>query len=207
MVQASLSANGKAVADNIGNTIIVNDSPEIIAEIKNLLLSSDQRIPQVRVQMSFDSAGNRPGRVLSTRKGRETAFVTVSSGSSGYIRMAWEIPLTDQWLILCRRYGVPILLKETRTLETGMEVTAVAMGDQVIVTVTPRISWVEKGRVDSFRFVDAATKVTVPRSQWVDIGGITSSLSDSSNVFGKVLSTANLNKENNFLIRIKADVN
>jgi hypothetical protein len=120
--------------------------------------------------------------------------------------MAREVNLTDQWLVLCRRYNVPIFLKETRTLETGMDVTPVAAGDQVIITVTPRISWVENGRTDSFRFVDAATTITVPRSQWVDLGGMSSSIGNNSDVLGRILSTGDLDRKNNFLIKIKADV-
>ena len=205
VVQAALSPQGKAVADNIGNTIIVNDTAEVLQTVSTLLLSSDQQIPQVRVQMNFGGAA-QSGRHLSTRKNRESAFVTVSSGSNAYIRMAREVSLTDQWLVLCRRYNVPIFLKETRTLETGMDVTPVAAGDQVIITVTPRISWVENGRTDSFRFVDAATTITVPRSQWVDLGGISSSSGNNSNILGRILSTGDLDRKNNFLIKIKADV-
>lgn len=206
VVQSTLSSQGRAVADNIGNTIVVNDSPEVIQTVRTLLLSSDKPVPQVRVQMSFGGAGEQSGRRLSTRKSRESAFVTVSSGSSGYIRMAREVPLTDQWLVLCRRYGVPIYLKETRILETGMEVIPVAAGDQVIVTITPRISWMENGKTDSFRFVEAATRVTVPRSQWVDIGGIKSTHTDNSDIFATILSTRDLDRKNNFLIKIKADI-
>ena len=205
VVQAALSPQGKAVADNIGNTIIVNDTAEVLQTVSTLLLSSDQQVPQVRVQMNFGGAG-KSGRHLSTRKNRESAFVTVSSGSNAYIRMAREVSLTDQWLVLCRRYNVPIFLKETRTLETGMDVTPVAAGDQVIITVTPRISWVENDRTNSFRFVDAATTITVPRSQWVDLGGMSSSSGNNSDVLGRILSTVDLDRKNNFLIKIKADV-
>lgn len=206
VVQSTLSPQGRAVVDNIGNTIVVNDTPEVLQTVSTLLLSSDQPVPQVRVQMSFGGGGERSGRHLSTRKSRESAFVTVSSGNSGYIRMAREVTLTDQWLVLCRRYAVPIYLKETRTLETGMEVMPVAAGEKMIVTVTPRISWMESGRTDSFRFVDAATQVTIPRSQWVDIGGISSISADNSDILATILSTRDLDRKNNFLIKIKADI-
>ena len=205
-VQSTLSPQGKAVADNIGNTIVVSDTPEVIDIVRTLLLSSDQKIPQVRVQMQIGGGGNQSGRHLSTRRSSESGFVTVSSGSRGYIRMAQEVTLDDRWLFLCRRYKVPIYLKETRTLETGMEVMPVAAGDQVIVTVTPRISWMENGKRDSFRFVDAATTVTIPRSKWVDIGGMSSIRADNSDVLTKILSTKDLDRKDNFLIKIKADV-
>lgn len=206
VVQSTLSTEGKAIADNIGNTIVVSDTPEVIETVRTLLLSSDQKIPQVRVQMHFGGGGELPGRHLSTRRSNESGFVTVSSGSRGYIRMAQQVTLDDRWLFLCRRYRVPIYLKETRTLETGMEVMPVAVGDQVMVTITPRISWMENGKADSFRFVEAATTVTIPRSQWVDIGGMSSIRADSSDVLTKILSTRDLDRKDSFLIKIKADV-
>jgi type II/III secretion system protein len=229
VVEALLSPQGKAVADKFGNTIVVNDTPEVIAEVQTLLLSSDQRVPQVRVQVAFDSADSgrtigfgqretRPGRHLSTedtrsrysnsnRKGSGRSFITVSSGSTGYIRMAREVPVTERWIFFCRRYGVPYLLKETRTIETGMEVSPVAAGDMVIVTVTPRISWMENGRTDSFRFVDASTTVTIPRSQWFDLGGMSNISERNKDILGTILSTGDSSEESSFLMQIKADVN
>lgn len=230
VVEAMLSPQGKAVADKYGNTIVVNDTVEILEEVRTLLLSSDQRIPQVRVQVAFDSADdgrvagftNRPwkgtGRHLSTedtryryansgRRTSGTSFIMVSSGSSGYVRMAREVPVTKEWIFLFRRHGVPFLLKETRTIETGMEVSPVVAGDQVIVTVTPRVSWMENGRADSFRFMDASTTVTIPRSQWFELGGMRNSLESDKEIFGRILSTGSSNEINTFLMKIKADIN
>ncbi len=224
MVEAILSPQGRAVADKIGNMIVVNDHPEIIEEVRTLLLSSDQRVPQVRVQIAFDSADSnktldvrKSGRHLSTkdtlyqysksgRKSRGHSFIMVSSGSSGYIRMAREVPVTESWVVFCRRYGVPYLLKETRTIETGIEVSPIAAGDQITVTVTPRISWREKGRPDSFRFVDATTSVTIPRSQWFDLGGMSNMSESQEDVLGTILSTGGAGDENGFFMRIKADI-
>ena len=230
VVEAMLSPQGRAVADKYGNTIVVNDTVEILDEIRNLLLSSDQRIPQVRVQIAFDSGADGrvagfsersrkiPGRHLSTKdtryryanSGRRTSgssFIMVSSGSSGYIRMAREVPVTEEWIFLFHRHGVPFLLKEPRTIETGMEVSPVAAGDQVIVTVTPRVSWMDNGRTDSFRFVDASTTVTIPRSEWFELGGIHNSLENDHDIFGRILSTGSSSEMNKFLMKIKADIN
>ncbi len=231
VVKALLSPQGRAVADQYGNTIVVNDTVAVLDEVRTLLLSSDQRIPQVRVQVAFDSADNgrisefgrgrsgiKTGRHLSTEDTRYryansgertsgTSFIMVSSGSSGYIRMAREVPVTEDWIFCFRRYGVPILLKETRTIETGIEVSPVAAGNQVIVTVTPRISWAENGRTESFRFVDASTTVTIPKSQWFDLGGISNSSESDKDIFGSILSTGDSSEANNFLMKIKADIN
>lgn len=228
VIRAALSPQGRAVADSVGNMIIVNDTPEVIETVRSLLLSSDQRMPQVTVQMTFESTdsdpaqrirttGKKPGRHLSSedtlfryadssqsRKSR--SFVTLFSGSSGYIRMAREIPVTEKWIFFCRHHGVPYLLKETRTIETGMEVSPVAAGDQVILTIIPRISWMVNGRPDSFRFVDAATRLTMPRSQWIGLGGMSSITKNDSDILEAILSTAESSKKDNFSIQIKADV-
>lgn len=224
MVNALLSPQGRATADKIGNMIIVNDRPEVIKEVRKLLRSSDHRMPQVRVQIAFKSndseqveSSGKSGRHLSTedtqyryansgRRSRGSSFLMVSSGSSGYIRMAREVPVTDIWIGLCGRYGVPYLLNGMKTIETGMEVSPVAAGDQVIVTVTPRISWRERGKTGSYRFVDAATKVTIPRSEWVDLGGIKTVSENRKDILGIILSTGESNSKSGLYMRLKADI-
>jgi hypothetical protein len=228
VVESLLSPQGRAVADRYGNTIVVNDSPAVIAEIRTILLTSDQRLAQVRVEIAFDSAdsgqvikhdgyGSRPGRRLSTdgarygyphtkSEGRGRSFLTISSGSSGYIRMAKQVPVTSDWMFWFNRYGVPFFVKEVKTIETGFEVSPVAVGDQVIVTVTPRISWTENGRRDSYRFAEAATTVTISRSQWFDLGGVSDVSQGREDLFGVLLSTGDYGDSSSMLMRIKADV-
>lgn len=121
--------------------------------------------------------------------------------------MAREVPVTEKWIFFCRRHGVPYLLQETRTIETGMEVTPVAAGDQIILTIIPRISWMVNGRPDSFRFVDAASRLTIPRSQWTTLGGMHSIEEKGSEILETILSTGDSREQTDFSIRIKADVN
>lgn len=228
VVESLLSPHGRAVADKYGNSIVVNDSPDVIAEVRNILLTSDQRLPQVRVEVAFDSAESgrvvfydgerrRSGRRLSTdgaryrfpyssREGSGRSFITVSSGSNGYIRMAKQVPLTSEWLFWCNRYGVPLSAKVVNTIETGLEVSPVAVGDQVIVTVTPQVSWMENGRSNSFRFAEAATTMTIPRSQWFELGGISNLSRGKEDLFGTLLSTGDYSDKSSILMKIKADV-
>lgn len=228
VVQALLSPSGKAVADSYANMIIVNDEASVIESVHNLLRSSDQPVPQVRIQMAFDSdtntdgvvvrsSGSHAGRHLSTehigsgfgeslRSRSSRSFLTVSSGNSGYIRMAREVPVTDRWVFFCRRYGVPYLLQETRTIETGMEVSPVVAGDNVLVTVTPRISWMDGGRIETYRFVDASTEISIPRSQWSEIGGLSNRLEGRNDIIGAILSTRSSREQESVRMLIKADV-
>jgi hypothetical protein len=120
--------------------------------------------------------------------------------------MAREVPVTDRWIFFCRRYGVPYLLRDTRTIETGMEVSPVVAGDKVIVTVTPRISWMGDGRIETYRFVDASTEVSIPRSQWSEVGGISNMIEGRNDLFGTILSAGSSREQERVRILIKADV-
>ncbi len=228
VVQAMLSPSGKAVADSYANMIIVNDSTDVIRSVHELLRSSDQPVPQVRIQMAFDSgtnadgivihsSGSHSGRHLSTENSgvgygnarhrrSSRSFLNISSGSSGYIRMAREVPVTERWIFFCRRYGVPYLLKDTRTIETGMEVSPVVAGDKVIVTVTPKISWMNNDRIESYRFVEASTEITIPLSQWAEVGGMGNRIESRNDVIRAILSTGSMQEQERVRILIKADV-
>jgi|GEM_PF-2973356 len=63
--------------------------PEVVAAVRILLLSSDQRVPQVRLQIAFDSddsarrvvfgkQSRTPGRKLSAAKFGEEGCLVVS---------------------------------------------------------------------------------------------------------------------------------
>ncbi len=227
VVEVLLSPDGKAVADTYGNMIIVNDTPEVINEVRTLLMTSDQPVPQVKVQIALDSVDSgqvvgfgksrKRARHLSTEEprfwysgveqsGRNRSFLLVSSGSSGYIRMARQVPVTDQWRVLFRRHGVPVFVQKIRTIETGMLVSPVAAGDRVIVTVIPRISWMANGEMESFRFVDASTTISVPQSEWVEFGGVSSMQARNTDILGIFLATGDSSEESSVLMRIRADV-
>ena len=82
-----------------------------------------------------------------------------------------------------------------------MEVSPVTVGDQVIITITPRVSWMDNGRTDSFRFVDASTTVTIPRAEWFELGEIHNRLEGDNDIFGRILSTGSTSKINKFLMK------
>ncbi len=228
VVEVFLSPDGSAVADSFGNMIVVNDTPEVIDEIRVLLLTSDRPVAQVKVQIALDAADNdeiasfgkngKRGRYLSTEEphfrysdaqqtGKKRSFILVSSGSSGYIRMARQVLVTEEWHFLFRRHGMPIFFKGIRTIETGMEVSPVVVGDQVVVTVTPRISWLANGDAENFRFVDASTTISVPHSEWVEFGGVNSLVERDSDILGTILASGDFSEKSSILMKIKADVN
>ncbi|MFC1825452.1 secretin N-terminal domain-containing protein [Thermodesulfobacteriota bacterium] len=125
------------------------------------------------------SVGKRPKDGVSVHARDESrdrsrgfeSFIKVVSGSPGYIFVGKDIPFTERWANLCRRYaryGERIVFQR---VGTGMEVFPVISGNLVHLDITPIISEEVKGRRGVVRFVDASTKLSVPKGKWVTIGG------------------------------------
>lgn len=102
---------------------------------------------------------------------KSESFVTVLSGSAAYIGVGEEIPYTERWVYLCQRYAHLVVTVEFKRIETGMEVRPIVAGDHVHVEVIPRISYEEPGDKKVIRFSEAATRLFIPRGQWITIGG------------------------------------
>lgn len=106
------------------------------------------------------------------QRGSSEFFILVSSGSWGYIVVGREIPYTQKWVELCRRYARVVEGVVIQRIETGMEVRPVLMGDQAEVEIMPRISHEVPGRDRALiRFASASTRVSVPIGQWTDMAG------------------------------------
>ena len=100
--------------------------------------------------------------------------VVTASGSPAYILTGLEIPHRQRWIYLCRRYAA--CTEDTityQTIDTGMEILPVVVGERVNVKIIPRISdpTYAGGRVVS-RFTRAATQLSVSLGEWVTIGGV-----------------------------------
>jgi len=105
-------------------------------------------------------------------KGDAEYFIRVASGSPAYILAGKEIPYTEKWLYLCKRYARVTESVMFQHINTGFEVVPVAMGDRVSIDITPRISYEVPGREPGIiRFTRASTRLLPPMDQWVVIGG------------------------------------
>jgi len=102
---------------------------------------------------------------------KSESFITVLSGSAAYILVGKKIPYTERWVYLSRRYARFTESVAFQRIETGMEVRPVVSGDRVHVEITPRVSYEEEGKKGVIRFTEASTKLSVPRGQWVTLGG------------------------------------
>lgn len=102
---------------------------------------------------------------------RSESFIRVLSGDAAYIRVGKEIPYTERWGYLCRRYAHSLEGVNFQKIETGVEVRPVVSGNRVHIEIIPRVSYREPGDKGVIRFAEAATRVSVSKGQWITIGG------------------------------------
>ena len=182
-IETMLSANGRASADTISNSIIISDTPDNVVQIQRRLKDLDLPVPQVTINLRSRQATTRT-RSLSTAGGisagrgglemrsgnfnRDQNFqLTVSSGSSGYLLTGRDIPFTSYWLDICHRYGYSFSwLTDYKRVESGFEVTPVVFGNRVDLVILPRLSFADGRHI---RFSEAATRMTVPVNTWVTL--------------------------------------
>jgi type II secretory pathway component HofQ len=112
-------------------------------------------------------AQDRRGRVAQSTE----SFVRVLSGDAAYIRVGTEIPYTERWGYLCRRYARSVKEVGFEYMETGVEVRPVVTKQRVHIEIIPRVSYREPGAKGVIRFSEASTRVSVSRGEWVTIGG------------------------------------
>ena len=99
------------------------------------------------------------------------SFIIVASGGTAYIRVGKDVPYTERWGYLSRRYAHVAETVNFRSVETGFEVRPVVAGDHVLMDIVPRISYEESGRRGIIHFTEASTRLFVPRGEWITIGG------------------------------------
>ena len=117
------------------------------------------------VHVHVDDRKRRGGR-------RSEYFVNVTSGSPAYIVTGKNILFRERWVYLTHRYAAYGERIVSQSIETGMDVTPVIVGNRARIEITPRISHTDgHGRRGVIRFTRASTSLTVPLGQWVTIGG------------------------------------
>lgn len=98
--------------------------------------------------------------------------VQTTSGSTAFILTGKEISYRATWGRYCQgEVACPDSVSYQKA-DSGMEVKAIIVGDRANVEITPRLSYFERdGRQGVVRYSAAATQLSVPLGQWVDIGG------------------------------------
>jgi len=214
-VQNLLSPEGKASVDTRTNSLIVVDTKESLAKIESFVASMDQPAEQVKVRFRFQEQGVSTDRDISAsgrasgeygsvaigrdrregvhvrardrvvnRRGNTESFISVMSGSSAYLWVGKEVPYTERWVYFTHHYAHVAETVNFQRVETGFEVLPIVAGNNVQIEIIPRISSLERGG-QVVRFTEASTTLSVPKGQWVTIGG---SSEQSNEVFRDILS-------------------
>lgn len=107
------------------------------------------------------------------RRSRSDYAVIVRSGSTAYIRSGYDVPYPERWVDLSHKHGHTGRSVTFKKVDTGYDVRPVlAGGTNVLIEITPRISYVDKrGARQPIRFAEAATRLNVPLGEWVEIAG------------------------------------
>ena len=103
------------------------------------------------------------------RQGTTESFISVMSGSFAYIWVGRDIPFTERWVYLSRRYAQVVDKVSFQRVETGFEVRPIVAGNSVRVEIVPRISSLEEGERGVVRLTEASTTMSVHKGQWVTI--------------------------------------
>jgi hypothetical protein len=89
-----------------------------------------------------------------------------------YIVVGQDVPVTNRWQYLCRRYRRGCDDPDFRRMETGLQVIPIVREDYAILQITPTVSSGGLGsRPGAVEFTEATTTVRVPLNEWVRIGG------------------------------------
>ncbi len=233
LVKTLLSPEGKAASDRGTNAIIVNDTSESVAEIRELLATMDKPSEQVRIRLRFQETGLSRDRDLSVsgrisgdrrsaaaggsgrgevrvhardtrvnRQGTTESFITAMSGNSAYIWVGKDIPFSEHWVYLSRRYARVVEKVSFQRVETGFEVRPVVTGKSVQIEIVPRISSLDEGERGVVRLTEASTTMTAPRGQWVSIGGSTE---QSNEVIRDILSSGSSSASSTLSLSLKVE--
>jgi len=123
-------------------------------------------------------------------------FINVLSGSPAYILAGKNIPYRERWTYLCDRYAGYVEQISLLSIESGMDVTPVIVGDHANIEITPRISHeVKRGLREIIRFTEASTTLSIPLGQWVTISATDE---DSNEVIKEILAIES-GEKNTFL--------
>jgi len=136
------------------------------------------------------------------RQGTTESFISVMSGSFAYIWVGRDIPFSERWVYLSRRYAHVVEKVNFQRVETGFEVRPVITGNSVHIEIVPRISSLEEGDRGVVRLTEASTTLTVTKGQWVSIAGANE---QSSEVIQDILSTGSSSANSTLSLSLKVE--
>lgn len=140
-------------------------------------------------------------RHVTTKRDASTQNLTVLDGGRAFLRVGESIPQVQPFLALVgSRLGVVAGI-QYQDVTTGFEVEPRILGEQIQLTVTPRLAFRSNQGAQTINFQELSTVVTVKPGEWVDLGGAVESANE---VNRQILSTRRStdSEESRFLIRV-----
>ena len=136
------------------------------------------------------------------RQGTTESFISVMSGSFAYIWVGRDIPFSERWVSLSRRYARVVEKVNFQRVETGFEVRPVIIGNSAQIEIVPRISSLEEAGRGVVRLTEASTTMTVPKGQWVTIAGTSE---QSSEVIRDILASGSSSTNSTLSLSLKVE--
>lgn len=214
-LQSVLGADGKI--NVYGNQLIINAEPAKITEIKNLLAQLDTqprrllitlatRAGSSGVSQDYGVAGN--GRSPQVRiiensteqKGDGAQRVQVTEGYPAFIRFGEDMPVTTYQT---SPYGQSYAQTDYRRLERGFQVIARLSGNLVHLDITSVDDRAAAMRAGTVQTQSAATRISGPLGQWLDLGGFRQQVEDDRSGLTQYYSTEGRNDRQ---LSIRADL-
>jgi len=143
----------------------------------------------------------RSERHVTTKRDTSTQNLTVLDGGRAFLRVGESIPQVQPFLALVgSRLGVVAGI-QYQDVTTGFEVEPRILGEQIQLTVTPRLAFRSNQGAQTINFQELSTVVTVKPGEWVDLGGAVESANEvNRQILGTRRSTDS--EESRFLIRV-----
>jgi len=143
----------------------------------------------------------RSERHVTTKRDTSSQNLTVLDGGRAFLRVGESIPQVQPFLALVgSRLGVVAGI-QYQDVTTGFEVEPRILGEQIQLTVTPRLAFRSNQGAQTINFQELGTVVTVKPGEWVDLGGAVESANEvNRQILGTRRSTDS--EESRFLIRV-----
>ena len=143
----------------------------------------------------------RSERHVTTKRDTSSQNLTVLDGGRAFLRVGESIPQVQTFLALVgSRLGVVAGI-QYQDVTTGFEVEPRILGEQIQLTVTPRLAFRSNQGAQTINFQELSTVVTVKPGEWVDLGGAVESANEvNRQILGTRRSTDS--EESRFLIRV-----
>jgi hypothetical protein len=136
-------------------------------------------------------------RTISTKRDTSTQTLTVLDGGHAFLHIGETISQVQPFLALAgSRLGVVAGI-QYYDVTTGFEVEPRILGEQIQLTVTPRLGFRSNQGEQTVVFQELHTQVRIKPGEWMDLGGAVES---SSEVNRQILSTGS--QDSRFLIRV-----